>query len=274
MGGKQSKPANDCESKLTAISLSIDQHLTAVLRSTEIKSLKPDHRNEFLALTNEYHNNIDQKVKITTAISREITLYKLKKNQGNTSYQDHINNIRSYIEQLVREDKFKEIKQRCEKLMLSITCEESYSDSLKRNWKMITGGIGFAFGAAILVILVVLHCIPIVHFVLGIGAFIAACILGVLGIISSIILIINGNRATETLKKDFVILSEILAKMDINGQQNHVILGQIEGMEKMKENDSLEVFIIDIEKACKKFNQVVQNQYSSFFGSVRSIFWR
>ncbi|EFA79261.1 hypothetical protein PPL_07679 [Heterostelium album PN500] len=167
MGSKQTKPESiDYESKLTAISLSIDQHLTAVLRSTEIKSLKEVHRNE-------YHKNIDQKVKITTSISIEITLYKLKKSQGDSAYQVHINNIRDYIEQLCKEDKYKVIKQRCEALMLGITCDESYSECLKRNWKMITGGIGVAFGAAILVILVVLHCIPFFNFVLGIGAFIA-----------------------------------------------------------------------------------------------------
>ncbi|EFA79260.1 hypothetical protein PPL_07678 [Heterostelium album PN500] len=135
MGGKLTKidlknEYYDIEKQLTTVALDIDKHLTAVLRSTDIKGLKPEHREEFQEVTTQYHHDLDKKTNNIKKISREIVLYKKKKSEAS---------------------------------------EESYSEGLKKNWKMITGGLIAAHVGALLVGLVVLHLIPIVNIVLGLA---------------------------------------------------------------------------------------------------------
>ncbi|EFA79257.1 hypothetical protein PPL_07675 [Heterostelium album PN500] len=117
---------------LTSVTLDIDKHLTEVLRYTDIKDLKPEHREEFQDVVTQYHHNLDKNIQNINKISREIVLYKKKKTERE-DYQCHFLKIREIIEDMVKADQFLIIQEKCEKLMTKIASEESYSEGLKKN---------------------------------------------------------------------------------------------------------------------------------------------
>ncbi|EFA79258.1 hypothetical protein PPL_07676 [Heterostelium album PN500] len=262
MGGKLTKidlksKYYDIEKQLTTVTLDIDKHLTAVLRSTDIKGLKPEHREEFQEVTTQYHHDLDKKTNNIKKISREIVLYKKKKTEKD----------------MVKEDQFLKIKEKCEKLMTSIASEESYSEGLKKNWKMITGGLIAAHVGALLVGLVVLHLIPIVNIVLGLATLIAVCFAAIAAIASAAVLLFFGTKAMDSLKKDFQNLNDILHRLNSNSNQIHFALGKIKGLEEMPDLNDLETFIPDIEQACINFDQVVNEQLSNQILNIRIPFF-